>query len=127
MAVDIDGKATSQGSEISAALSRDPLLAAEAEKEQQEIDKEEEEVDQSIPDSSAGKLVLAEEIVQGRISRRVFEFFLSSLGGERPYVFLALWCLGLVLAEAAINFQVWYLGYWGSQYETHPSSEVNAA
>lgn len=127
VAVDIDGNATGQGSDVSIAVSHDPLLASEVQEGLDIAEKEQESLDQPAQKPGAGKLVLAEEIMQGRVSRKAMNIFVSALGGGYPILFMVIWIIGGISAEAMIDFQVWYLGYWGSQYDTHPSSEVPVA
>lgn len=76
------------------------------------------------PPSADGKLVVAEEIEEGRVTWKSLKLFLSALGGNHPLFFFSLWILGLLLTEWSNSFQTWFLGYWGSQYEDHPASEV---
>ncbi|KAH9480765.1 ATP-binding cassette transporter abc4 [Psilocybe cubensis] len=83
--------------------------------------------DALVPSSStnpAGKLVMAEEIVEGHITWRSMKLLLSALGGRHPTLFGVLWIGGLVLCEATFMMQPWFLGVWGAQYEKYPASEV---
>lgn len=73
---------------------------------------------------SDGKLVVAEEIVEGRVTWASVKLFLSGLGGEHPLFFSLLWLVGLTTSQVISVLQPWYLGVWGSQYETHAPSEV---
>ena len=74
--------------------------------------------------SGDGKLTIAEEIVEGHVTWKSFKLFLTSLGGDNPSIFFFLVMVGLLGNEWTFNFQIWYIGYWGSQYETHHASEV---
>lgn len=74
---------------------------------------------------SDGKLILAEEIVEGRITWKSFKLYLDGLGGKHPFLIMAVWMAGILATQSTLNFGTWFLGYWGSQYETHPPEEVN--
>jgi hypothetical protein len=71
-----------------------------------------------------GKLILAEEIAQGRVTRKSLMLFLKGLGGDNPIFFLAAWMLGLALMHGGSMVALWFLGFWGSQYETHAPEDV---
>uniref|UniRef100_A0A8H7XNY7 P-loop containing nucleoside triphosphate hydrolase protein n=1 Tax=Psilocybe cubensis TaxID=181762 RepID=A0A8H7XNY7_PSICU len=77
---------------------------------------------QSVGD---GKLVMAEEIVEGRVTWRSISLFLSGLGGDHPIFFALLWIASLAASQGFYLLQPWYLGVWGSQYETHAPSEIH--
>ena len=109
---------------LGTALAHDPPVALEAERfpqtaitEVKPHSKEE--------SSAAGKLVIAEEIVQGHVTWKSVKLYLSGLGGDYPLIFFSVWISASFLADWMDTFQVWFLGYWGSQYETHVPSEVN--
>jgi len=106
---------------LPAAITRDPTLATEA--------KHNEEITKEIPAEPKklceGKLVVAEEIVEGHITWRSLKLLLDSLGGGHPIFFFVSCVLALLLNKWSITFQTWFLGCWGSQYETRPASEVN--
>ncbi|KAH9480813.1 ATP-binding cassette transporter abc4 [Psilocybe cubensis] len=72
-----------------------------------------------------GKLVMAEEIVEGRVTWRSISLFLSGLGGDHPIFFALLWIASLAASQGFYLLQPWYLGVWGSQYETHAPSEIH--
>lgn len=123
--VDMDGNVTPQGSGIAAVLSHDQVLASEVQEEDKLV-KQKEDIDSTAQEPNSGKLVIAEEIKQGRVDQSAYNLFLFALGGKHPVVFLVLWITGIILTEGITNFQIWYLGYWGSKYETRPSSEISA-
>lgn len=75
--------------------------------------------------SDHGRLIVAEEITEGRIRWKSIKLYLAALGGKHPVVFFSLWATGFLLTDWVNTFQTWFLGYWGSQYENHPASEVN--
>ena len=72
-----------------------------------------------------GKLVIAEEIAEGHVTWKSMKLFFSGLGGDYPLVFFSIWVSAAFLRGWVNTFQVWFLGYWGSKYENHTSSEVN--
>ncbi|KAF9040099.1 P-loop containing nucleoside triphosphate hydrolase protein [Panaeolus papilionaceus] len=74
-----------------------------------------------------GKLVVEEEVAKGQITRKSFGLFLSALGGKHPVAFFAAWVGGFFLEDWLLLSQRWFLGYWGTQYETHPESEVQVS
>lgn len=76
-------------------------------------------------DKPDGKLILAEEIVEGRVTWKSMMLFFKGLGGERPVFFLLAWSLGLILMHGGNMLAVWFLGFWGSQYETHAAEDVD--
>ena len=49
----------------------------------------------------------------------------KGLGGSHYILFALWWALSMFGEEALYTLQVWFLGVWGSQYETHDPSEVN--
>ncbi len=75
--------------------------------------------------SDPGRLTVAEEITEGRIRWKSIKLYLAALGGNHPVVFFSLWAAGFLLTDWVNTFQTWFLGYWGSQYEKHPASEIN--
>ena len=110
---------------MSAALARDATLAAEVKHDEEVTAIGQEEIPAEPKKPADGKLIVAEEIVEGHITWRSFKLLLGSLGGGHPILFFVTCVLALLLNEWSITFQTWFLGYWGSQYETHPASEVN--
>ncbi|PPQ73485.1 hypothetical protein CVT26_010187 [Gymnopilus dilepis] len=126
ISVGIDGRAHDLGTDMAAAL-EDPVLAHEIEQELDEAKLEEEVVDtikKEDPAKKDGKLILAEEIVEGRVTWRSMMLFLKGLGGENPWFFLFAWMLGMTLMHGGNLVATWYLGYWGSQYDNHNPEDV---
>ena len=107
---------------LGAALANEPLVASESERFPRE------EVKHTIKkeSSSDGKLVVAEEIVRGHVTWKSVKLYLSGLGGDYPLMFFSIWISASFLTDWMDTFQVWFLGYWGTQYETHAPSEVDA-
>ena len=71
-----------------------------------------------------GKLILAEEIQEGRVSWRSLMLFLNGLGGATPFLFLTVYVGALTLGQITYMLSVWFLGVWGSQYEHTAPMEV---
>ena len=125
VSINQDGTLRTQGIEhLGTALAHDPHVALKAERfprtaiaEVKPHNKEE--------SSAGGKLVIAEEIAKGHVTWKSVKLYLSGLGGDYPLIFFSVWISASFLADWMNTFQVWFLGYWGSQYETHVPSEVN--
>ena len=125
VSIDLNGIPHDVGTDIAAALESNPVLAQMADTEQQESDIEKQVVDDvNKEEKKDGKLILAEEIVEGRITWKALKLYLDGLGGNHPFLFAAVWLSGLLATQLAVNFGIWFLGYWGSQYETHHPEEV---
>ncbi|KAI0793789.1 P-loop containing nucleoside triphosphate hydrolase protein [Fomes fomentarius] len=123
-----DGRILSTGS-LSTALARDSALLAEVKDEQQELAKADQEVDSEKPEDeaakqSSGKLVVAEELAMGNLGWKAMALYLGNMS-KRPLVFWAIYVVFFLLRQGIGNVQVWYLGYWAAQYETHSPEEVN--
>ncbi|KAG6908669.1 hypothetical protein DXG01_003683 [Tephrocybe rancida] len=73
---------------------------------------------------SDGRLTAPESVERGRVNWKALQLYFSALGGSHPFVFFMVSVGGLTLSEASNTIQTWYLGYWASQYEDHPPSEV---
>ena len=85
-----------------------------------------------------GKLVLAEEIVEGHISMnaRTYRFYnkkfnadiyqvklyFTSMGGP---LFWFIFVGGMLFTEFTLVIQTWFLGLWASEYQEHDPSEVS--
>lgn len=72
-----------------------------------------------------GKLILAEEIARGHVSWRSLKLILTALGGKHPVLFFIIYFGGTVLMQLGYVIALWFLGYWGSQYETHRPEDVS--
>jgi len=127
VAIGLDGFAH-EVADISEALAHDKTLAHEIEKGEKKAAIEKEVIDTVKKDDKQpdGKLILAEEIAEGHISWKAIKLFITGLGGDLPILVLTSWMGGLVIMQASNSFSVWFLGLWGSQYETHHTSDVDA-
>lgn len=123
----IDGSIQTQGTEVALALARDPILASAIQHEQDLINTNKDDIETvlQVQSSSNGKLVVAEEIQEGHVAWKSIQLFFSSIGGSHPVLFCVIWTSGILLAEFTATVQTWFLGVWGSQYETHAPSEIN--
>ncbi|KAH7907307.1 P-loop containing nucleoside triphosphate hydrolase protein [Hygrophoropsis aurantiaca] len=122
------GRVVSHGS-IAEVIDGDDKLAAVMRKDQEVVEHESEtvEADSQVKTEvkSDGKLVGAEEILVGAVSWPAFKLYLISLGGDYPLLFSILFFALMSLTGFMNVIQTWFLGYWASQYEIQPSSEVN--
>ncbi|PPQ71819.1 hypothetical protein CVT26_007733 [Gymnopilus dilepis] len=130
VSVGLDGVVRAMGKDINTALANDSTLAYQVEQTKQEDDIQEkaEVVQQESIDKPAapsGKLIMAEEIAEGRVSREAYMLYLRGLGSTHPFLFLVAWMSGLVLIHAGSVLAVWFLGYWSHQYETGEPQDVN--
>ncbi|KAJ3512976.1 hypothetical protein NLJ89_g3209 [Agrocybe chaxingu] len=123
VSVGLDGIAR-EVQDLSVFLAKNKKLARELAKEEDEAKVEEEVVDAVKEDDKKegdGKLIVAEEIEEGRVSWKSLKLFLTGLGGDHLTIFLTAWMGGMALMHAGNMFAIWFLGLWGSQYEhKHP-------
>jgi hypothetical protein len=52
---------------------------------------------------------------------------MDGLGGTHPVLFWVLFVGGLVLGQAVLAAQTWFMGYWAEQYDIYPPEQVNVA
>jgi len=120
-----DGSVHTQETDINISVDSDPALAKEV-----QLDHEIQNIgDQEIPSIASGpkvdgKLIANEEIAEGHITWKSIRLFLSGLGGDRPLMFFFLWMTSILITDGMNTFQVWFLGYWGSQYKERDPSTV---
>ncbi|OSD04422.1 multidrug resistance-associated ABC transporter [Trametes coccinea BRFM310] len=125
-----DGRIASQGT-LSKVLAKDEKLLAELSEEEKELKKADAEVDHVDPDDEAapkkadGKLVVAEEIAEGRVSWPALRLYLSSMGGTHAFIFWLSVVGFLVICELTAILQTYWLGYWAQQYEDRDQADVN--
>ncbi|KAH9986083.1 hypothetical protein BJV74DRAFT_845474 [Russula compacta] len=124
----LDGRVVGRGS-VSDAVTEDIGLAAELVKGVQAIENDEKKIDQEEPDATAkqadGKLIMAEEIVEGHVSWGAFKLFLGGLGGSHPIFFWIVFVGGLLTCDALITAQTWFMGYWAELYNIYPQEAVS--
>ncbi|KAH7915135.1 hypothetical protein BJ138DRAFT_1170143 [Hygrophoropsis aurantiaca] len=122
-----NGRISSKGS-VSEVLARDNKLAAEMAREQAVIEKQDiidEEDEVKVETKSDGKLVIAEEILEGHVSWQAFKLYLTSVGGRFPVIFWIAVIGLMAFTDFLNNVQTWFLGYWASQYQLQSPSEVS--
>jgi len=56
---------------------------------------------------------------------RLVKLYLTSLGGGHTILFWFMVLFLLAMAEVIGIIQTWFLGYWSSQYNDQPTSEVD--
>ncbi|KIJ26945.1 hypothetical protein M422DRAFT_38010 [Sphaerobolus stellatus SS14] len=113
-------------STISEVLQSDDVLQVEVQEERELLKKAEEDITQPEEKKPDGKLIMAEEVAEGHVSWKSMKLFFSALGGKHPIVFYTVWISGITLSHWVQMFRLWFLGYWGSQYENRTTpSEVN--
>ncbi|KAG8887722.1 hypothetical protein FRB98_009106 [Tulasnella sp. 332] len=123
-----DGSVTSLRS-VAEALSRDPALHAELAELQDDAQAKAPTVDNSAQTSvvedkkPSGQLIAKETIAKGRIGWGPFTFFFATYGG---ILFWVAYAATMALGQLLRAVQVWFLGYWASQYDDHAPSEMNA-
>ncbi|KAF8157940.1 multidrug resistance-associated ABC transporter [Crassisporium funariophilum] len=124
-----DGSVRSQDANIESAPGEHSLLASELHHDEEVMRLAKEEILQSTTNEpkAQNQLIMAEEIAQGHVTWKSMKLFLSGLGGSYPVFFFCVWITGCLFEDWANTFQVWFLGYWGSQYETHEPSEVQVS
>ncbi|QRV86056.1 ABC transporter [Ceratobasidium sp. AG-Ba] len=120
-----DGRVTSQGS-VSATLKLNLKLHPEADndvsfdkKAQQKIAENERTEGGTMVNSPDGKLIVAEEVAEGRVGWPALKMFLSAFGGTGFWLF---YLGGFALADVAGLLQTYWLGIWTKAYEASPDS-----
>ncbi|KAF5330041.1 hypothetical protein D9611_010477 [Ephemerocybe angulata] len=128
VSVGADGVATSRGNDIDAILASEPTLKGEFQQDAEaKVEGEERAIGASASDKdkkAQGKLILSEEIKEGSVSWEALKLLIKSLGGNHVILFLAVWVASTAFQYIMISFNLWFLGHWSSQYETHPAEEV---
>jgi hypothetical protein len=56
---------------------------------------------------------------------RKVKLFINSLGGSHVILFWILFAGGLLLCDASLAAQTWFMGYWAEQYDIYLPEEVN--
>jgi hypothetical protein len=111
------------------ALEVEAALREDYEKDEIETSEAEDLVDKPSEKDrkAAGKLILEEEVQQGDVSWKAWRLFFNALGGEHTVLFATVLVAGQIFEGFILNFNLWFLGYWSSQYENHPASDVPVA
>ncbi|TFK34800.1 multidrug resistance-associated ABC transporter [Crucibulum laeve] len=126
VSIGLDGTVTSRSSDVSLALNLDSELALEVKIDEENLKKGEGEIASTEKETKAdGKLIVVEEIAEGHVTWKSIKLFLFGLAGNgRPVIFFTIWLAGMIGEELSNNLQIWFLGYWGTQYEHRAPSEV---
>jgi hypothetical protein len=115
ISVTLDGRASDQGS-ISDALANDEVLATQVSKDHEILEASEKEIDAPSAGDEAkekkGKLIVAEEIAIGHVSWKALNLYFAGMGGGYTVLFFAVLLITILVIEAFITFQTWFLGYW---------------
>ncbi|KAI0672538.1 P-loop containing nucleoside triphosphate hydrolase protein, partial [Trametes maxima] len=122
-----DGRILSQGT-LASALERDSELIKELNEELEEIEKAELEVGEEKPEVAVtqppgGKLVVEEETEVGHVGWTALKLYIGNMS-KTPLIFWFLYVSGHASQQFFGNIQIWYLGYWASQYENHAPQDV---
>ncbi|RXW20112.1 hypothetical protein EST38_g5743 [Candolleomyces aberdarensis] len=122
------GVVTGHGQDIFEALQAEPALHTEYEQEELAIAEDDLLIDKPVETwkekKASGKLIVAEEIQHGNVSWKALKLFLEGLGGQHVALFFTLWIGGHILENSMASINIWFLGHWSSQYETHRPEEV---
>ncbi|KAF5336910.1 hypothetical protein D9611_003444 [Ephemerocybe angulata] len=120
-----DGRVLSHGP-VSEALKLDKKLEKELRVDAELTKKADDEVEahEDVNKPADGKLIVAEEVEEGHVSWSALKMFFEGLGGKHPVLFFSAFLVGLGLCDIALAVHTWFLGYWASQYQNHPASEV---
>ncbi|KAJ7141437.1 hypothetical protein C8R44DRAFT_763446 [Mycena epipterygia] len=112
----LDGHVRSQGS-ISDALAKDEVLAKEVRQDEEILEVAEKEIDpEELKKEKDGKLIVAEEIELGHVSWSALNLYFHGMGGDWTRLFFVVVLSFMVVGEAGMTLQTWWLGYWASQY-----------
>ena len=123
-----DGHVSMQGS-VADVLRRNTTFRAEVEKDEKVLSREiDGEADEDAKEDTegkkvAGKLVVAEEKAMGHVRWAALMLFIAGVG--TPLVWAAFTAIQWTSLLMFIG-QTWFMGYWSSQYEIRPPSEVPA-
>ncbi|KAF9521634.1 hypothetical protein CPB83DRAFT_865377 [Crepidotus variabilis] len=93
--------------------------------QQEQYDEEKKFINPEL--TANGTLILSEDVDVGHVSWSSIRLLLSTLGGAHPVVFFVSWILGIVLMHTSSTAALWYLGVWGTQYETKDPSDAHVS
>ncbi|KAJ3543408.1 hypothetical protein NM688_g5857 [Phlebia brevispora] len=85
------------------------------------------DVKESSDTSKDGKLIVAEEVEVGRVSRSAMMLLWGALGGSWPALFWSQYTFVNILTEVSDTLEYWWLGWWASQYALRERGEVSIA
>ena len=55
------------------------------------------------------------------------KLFLGGLGGSHAVLFWILFAGGMLVCDALLTIQTWFMGYWAEQYDIYPPEQVSVA
>uniref|UniRef100_A0A0W0F5R1 P-loop containing nucleoside triphosphate hydrolase protein n=1 Tax=Moniliophthora roreri TaxID=221103 RepID=A0A0W0F5R1_MONRR len=126
VSVDLEGRVTAEQTSID----KNAHLQEEIKKDEDHLQKADDE--KLLAGSPAeekrqknGKLIVDEEKEDGRVRWSTVAMYFRSLTGNYPFLYYTCFFVPMVLSNASVIMQTWYLGYWSSEYENHHPSEVN--
>ncbi|KAH8986970.1 hypothetical protein EDB86DRAFT_3211871 [Lactarius hatsudake] len=126
----LDGRITNHGS-VSDAFTKDKTFAKVLAESSRAIKGDGKKIDVEEPDKTTaqvdGKLILAEESAYGHVGWDPLNLFIHGLGGTRVFLFWFLFIGGLLLFNALLAAQTWFMGYWAEQYEVYPPEQVSVS
>ncbi|KAJ7435253.1 multidrug resistance-associated ABC transporter [Mycena latifolia] len=122
------GKVDSYGT-VAEIVQRDAKLASQIREDDQVLKKAQQEIDTKAPIATPadGKLIVAEEIKEGRVHASAMKMYVAAMAGQYPLFFFIFFSGGSVFAQVFVVLKTWMLGYWAQQYDYHPADEVNVA
>ncbi|KAJ7600411.1 multidrug resistance-associated ABC transporter [Mycena floridula] len=74
--------------------------------------------------SRSGKIIIEEEVSEGKVGWSTFKLYLGALGGQYPITFCVVFLTSMVLTSSALCLQTYYLGQWAEAYDVLPPDEV---
>ncbi|KAH9053585.1 hypothetical protein EDB87DRAFT_1825596 [Lactarius vividus] len=126
----LDGRITNHGS-VSDAFTKDKTFVRGLAESSRAIEGDGNKIDAEEPDKTTarvdGKLILAEESAYGHVGWDPLNLFIHGLGGTHVFLFWFLFIGGLLLFNALLAAQTWFMGYWAEQYEVYPPEQVSVA
>ncbi|KAJ7596755.1 P-loop containing nucleoside triphosphate hydrolase protein [Mycena floridula] len=119
-----DGRVVSQGP-VEKTLADDRSLEAQLLSDKQALEKLEEVVHEpKEPAVVSGKIIVEEEVAEGKVGWPAIQLYLSALGGRHPFIFYLVFLTTLAFTDVAIHVQIYYLGRWAKAYDVLPANEV---
>ncbi|KAL4069345.1 P-loop containing nucleoside triphosphate hydrolase protein [Scleroderma citrinum] len=122
-----NGRVASQGT-VSEAIANDAKLGVKIVDEQEALQRQEDIACNAVEvpkKEGDGKLVMAEEILEGQVSWTAMKLYLASVGGGHTALFWFAFLFLIAMTEVITVLQTWFLGYWSSQYDNRPASKVD--
>ncbi|VDC01970.1 unnamed protein product [Peniophora sp. CBMAI 1063] len=131
-----DGTIASHGS-VAEVLAEDAELAQEAKRQAEELERADQSTnkdleveDAAIDDgikTTAGKLVVEEEVLEGHVSWATLSLYFNALGGRHNFLFWTLFLGGHLISDFIHSVHTYWLGIWAQAYEEQDASDVNIA